>query len=260
MHVVAIDYRPGPGEALAGELAEVLGKSLYEARARLSDPAGGPAVAATYAEIDPARDRAARLRAGGFDTLLLSPEQVEVDSSRFLVRGFQLGERGLTVHSRQGQSTEIAYADVVLLLRGVRPILQAETKTVEERKFSPARAILSGGLIFTKTTRRTRQVTNEEREGFLHLYAAGKRPLALRENALDYQSLGPALRPSVAANFSHLLAELRRACPGALYDERLAGRAGRARVLGPSLNPERHLDIAISVLARVLRERLRGRS
>jgi hypothetical protein len=49
-----------------------------------------------------------------------------------------------------------------------------------------------------------------------------------------------------------LIERLRQAVPHARYDERLANRAGRARILGPLLK-DRHLDIAVSLLARVLR-------
>jgi hypothetical protein len=74
---------------------------------------------------------------------------------------------------------------------------------------------------------------------------------------LNYQSLGTALQPSVAANFAQLIERLRQAAPHARYDDRLANRAGRARILGPSLK-DRHLDIAVSLLARVLRPAARA--
>src|SRR3954453_10264045 len=54
VNVIAVHYTPGGGEALAGALAEALDKTPYEARARLSDPEGGPAVVARYGEIEPA--------------------------------------------------------------------------------------------------------------------------------------------------------------------------------------------------------------
>ncbi|HVT14839.1 MAG TPA: hypothetical protein VHQ90_01495 [Thermoanaerobaculia bacterium] len=49
------------------------------------------------------------------------------------------------------------------------------------------------------------------------------------------------------------MAELRRRCAQAVYDARLAKRGGQAQLLGPTLAPQRHLDVAISVLARALR-------
>jgi hypothetical protein len=124
----------------------------------------------------------------------------------------------------------------------------------EERKFSPLRAVVTGGMVVTKTTRRAEPVTTESREDFLHLYADGLPPLAFHAGALNYRSLGPARQPSAAANFEYLADALRRVLPHARFDDRLTNRQARARLLGPSLT-ENHLDIAVSLLSRVLRRR-----
>jgi len=253
MHVVAIHYAPGAGEKMVGGLAEALGKTLYEARARLSDPEGGPAVVGTFAEIEPAWAFAGRLRANGIAPILLAPEDIEKEAQRFLVRSFHLGERGITVVSRRGETAELAYPEIQLVLRGVRIDERTEIKRTKERKFSPSRFLLTGGMILTKTTHKAEPVTVEEREDFLHLYAEGAPPLVFRAGALKYQSLGPALRPSMAANFAYLVDFFRQTLPNARYDERLANRQGRARVLGPSLGE--NLDVAVTLLARVLRRR-----
>lgn len=254
MHIVAIHYAPGAGEALAGPLAEAQGKTLYEARARLSDPEGGPAVAGTFGEIEAAWAFAGRLRANGIDPILLNPEEVDSDADRLLVRSFELDERGITVASRRGQTAELEYGAIDFFLRGVRIDQRTKIQRTEHKKLSPVRAVVTGGMVVTKTTSTAEQVMTEEREDFLHLYTDGCPPLAFHAAALNYQSLGPALRHSTAANFAYLVDALRRALPHARYDERLTSRQGRARVLGPSLT-ENHLDIAVSLLARVLRRR-----
>ncbi len=258
MHVIAIHYAPGKGEALVPALAEATDKTLYEVRARLSSPEGGPAVVANFGEIEPAWAFAGRLRANGVVPIQLNPEDVESDAKRFLVRTFHLGERGVTVTSRRGETVELAYREIRLILRGVRVEEHRELQTTESRKFSAGRALMTGGLVVSKTTRKLQQVVTEEREDFLHLYGesqngAGKPPLAFRASAITYQSLGPALQPSITANFSYLVNTLRQAAPQSTYDERLANRQARARVLGPSLSESSHLDIAVSLLARVLR-------
>ncbi|MFY9822424.1 MAG: hypothetical protein WAM82_13655 [Thermoanaerobaculia bacterium] len=252
MYVIAIHFAPGAGETLAAPLAEALGSSLYEARARLSDPEGGPAVVANYGEIQPAWACAGRLRANGFSPLLISPEEVESNASRFQVRTFTLGGQGFTAVSRRGETAEIAYREIDLILRATRLEERTELKTTEQRKFSPGRALVTGGLILTKKTRKVEQVTTEERDELVQLYGDGRPPVVFHASGLNYQSLGTALQPSVAANFAQLIARLRQATPHARYDDRLANRAGRARILGPSLK-DRHLDIAVSLLARVLR-------
>ncbi len=251
MHVIAIHYAPGGGEALAAPLAEALDLTMYEARARTSDPEGGPAVVARYGEIEPAWACTGRLRANGISPILLTPEDVETDARRFLVRGFELGERGLTATSRRGESTEIAYRDLRLFLRGVRTSEKTDLKTTEQRKFSMGRALLTQGLMMTKTVRKTEKVTTANREEFFHLYAEGRPPLAFRSGALDYRSFGAALQPSVQANFTHLIGRMRQILPEVRFSERLANSPSRSRILGPGLKDE-HLDVAISLLARVL--------
>src|SRR5437764_3428643 len=136
---------------MAAPLAEALDKTMYEARARLSDPEGGPAVVARYGEIEPAWACTGRLRANGISPLLLTPEDVETDARRFLVRSFELGERGLTATSRRGETAEIAYRDLRLFLRGVRTEEKTDLKTTEQRKFSMSRALLTQGLMMSKT-------------------------------------------------------------------------------------------------------------
>jgi hypothetical protein len=111
--------------------------------------------------------------------------------------------------------------------------------------------------MLTKKTRTVEQVTTEDRDDFIQLYCDGRPPVVFHATGLNYQSLGTALQPSVAANFLQLVERLRRGSPQARYDDRLANRAGRARILGPLLK-DRHLDIAVSLLARVLRPAAAG--
>jgi len=251
VYVLAIHFAPGAGEALAEPLAEALGCTLYEARARVGDPQGGPAIVAHYGEIEPAWACAGRLRANGLAPILITPEDVESNAVRFQVRSFTLGGQTLTVVSRRGETAEVPYRELDLFLRGTRLEERTEVKTTEQRKFSAGRAILSGGLMLTKKTRTVEQVTTEDRDDFVQLYGDGRPPLVFHASGLNYQSLGTALQPSVAANFAQLIARLRQGAPQARYDERLANRAGRARILGPL--KDRHLDVAVSLLARVLR-------
>ncbi|HTG33581.1 MAG TPA: hypothetical protein VLB76_11700 [Thermoanaerobaculia bacterium] len=251
MHVLAVHYAPGAGEAMAASLAEALDKTPYETRARLSDPEGGPAVVARYGEIEPAWACAGRLRANGISPILLTEEDVETDPRRFLVRGFELNEQGIAATSRRGETAEIAARDIALLLRGVRIDEQTELKTTEQRKFSASRALLTQGLMMTKKVRTTEKVTTSSREEFLHLYAVGRPPLVFRSGGLDYRSFGNALQPSVQANFTHLIEEMRRTFPAAPYNERLANRQSRQRILGPGLT-DNHLDIAVSLLSHLL--------
>ncbi len=252
MLVLAIYNLRGNEALLARELAAVLQRTVYEASSRVRAPGGGPSVIARFADPRAARDAAALLRTRGFDTLLLGEEEIEDDARRFLVRGFELRAEELTVESN-GARLAVRYQDVELLVRGIRIVLHEPAAPPPTRKLSLMRAALSGGLMLTKPVRPPRQPPVEEREGFLHLYARGMPPLAWREGRLNYRSLGKALLPSRHANFAEVVTELRRRCPAAAYDERLATRAGQAQLLGPTLSTDDHLDVAISVLAAALR-------
>ncbi len=192
MYVIAIHYRPGTGEALAAPLAEALGGTLYEARARLGDPEGGPAVVATYGEIEPAWACAGRLRANGFAPILITPEDVESNASRFVVRSFTLSGEGITAVSRRGETIELAFREIDLFLKATRIDERTEVKTTEQRKFSAGRALLSGGLMLTKKTRKAEQVTTEELDEFFQLYTDGRLPLVFHASGLNYQPLGPS--------------------------------------------------------------------
>src|SRR5262249_22502996 len=148
---------------------------------------------------------------------------------------------------------EVPYAGVELMLRGVRILTHRPEAPPPKRKLSLTRAAISGGLLVTKVVQPPRPPATEERQGFLHLYLPGLPPLAWRETEVHYGARGGPLPPSRHANFAQVVAELRRRCPGAAYDDRLANRTGQAQLLGPTLSAAEHLDVAISVLAGTLR-------
>ena len=255
MHIAAIHNLPDNKKELAVALADALGATLYDARSRLSVPGNGPFVVAVSKELDAVEKIAERLQSEGFDTILLNENEIETVSSQFVVRKFRLNDKELIVESRDGQSLAIDYSDIDLILRGTCIAVSSETEILKKRKFSPGRAILSGGLIISKTTKVERDVTTEEREGFFNLYCENGLTLVFFENALIYDSLGPALQPSRIANFTYLLSELRQRQPDAVFDDRLLRRAEQALLLGPLLSPEDHLDVATALLTKNLRQK-----
>lgn len=256
MLVLAIYNLKGNEALLARQLASVLRKTVYEASSRVRAPGGGPSVIASFAAPRAAHETAAVLTAAGFDTLLLDDGAIESDERRFLVRRFELGADAMIVESRGARRLETRYADIDLLLRGVELTAHRPAPAVpagRSRKISLTRAALTGGLMLTKAVQPAQRRAIEQRQGFLHLYGRGLPPLVWRESELLYRSLGEVLHPSREANFAQVVNELRRRCPLAAYDERLASRSGQAQLLGPSLSPAQHLDVAISVLAGALR-------
>ena len=213
VYIVAIDNLGEDREGIARALSEALETTFYDALVRVRVPGKGPLIVAAYKEKNTALERAEKLGAAGFRTLVLGHDEVETDEMRIIIRKFFFGDSELEVEARTGNTVRIEYALIDMIIRGTRIVQNTETETVKDRKFDVGRTILSGGL----------------------------------------DSLGPALQLTRAANFAFVLAELRRRCPRAVYDDRLVSKAGQSRLLGSMFEPERHLDIAVSLLSRSLR-------
>jgi len=253
MHIVAIYNLPKEKEALAATLAATLGATVYEALARLKSPGQGPFVVGVSAASEQAEELCRRLGTNGFDAFLLKAGEIESGEKQLIVRKFMLGENKLTAESGPADRLEVDYTGIYLIIRGTSMAQTTTTESIKQNKFSPATAILSGGLKMTQKTEKIVESTTQHREGFFLLYSRDQKTLLFRENGLVYDSFGPALRTTRQANFSYLLEELRRRGPQACYDDRLLTRAGQTQLLGPSLNPEKYLDVATSLLAKLLR-------
>lgn len=250
MHVVAIHRLQGTPEELAPKLATALGILPYEARARVIAPGGGPAVVGCFAEAEAAAGCSERLRQQGFEVLQFDSAATEKDGTRFLAAQVTLFAEGLEAADRQGKRLRLPWEEIRLLLRGTGIVTSTATATTEEKKFSAGRAIMSGGLMLNKKVKTTTETTTQERSPFCLVYAAGHPPLLLRQDQMDYASLGADRQLSRDANFNWICTELRRRAPQAVWDDRLQTRPGQAQLLGPSLSPELYLDLAITLLAR----------
>ncbi len=252
MHVLAIDHIVEDKETISLILAQALGITLYEARGRIATGTG-PIVIASFGDKSDADKKAEQLRAAGISPLLLSQDEIETDETRISARTFLLMDTGLVIGTRTGKEVRMAYSDVSLIIRGTRITHTTSTQTEKSRKFAPDLAIMSGGLMMTKSSKVTSRSITDVRDGFFNLYAANLPPVAFLEPNVLYDSLGQALQPTRTANFVRLLEEIKQRCTAALFDDRLVNRPGQVRLLGPLFTPEEHLDIAISVLARSLR-------
>lgn len=254
MHVVAIHSIKQDKETLASSLAAILKVTIYEALTRLRAPGNGPLTVAILAEKERAEQLSEQLHSAGFKALVLTDGEIKATSCAWIVRRFRLGEHELYVGKERGGDLDISFQDIDLILRGMRISHGTTTETVKDRSMDLGRAVLSGGMMITKTTKTIRDIKTEAREQFINLYAGDAPTIVFRENTLDYNSLGSALKPSRSDNFTYIVTELRRCCMGAKYDKRLMNRAAQAALLGPLLNPEDHLIVATALLAKVLRE------
>ncbi len=254
MHIAAIYNLPDHKDDLAEALAAALGTTLYEACSRLRLPGKGPFVAASYQDREAAEKIVERLASGGFNAIVLARNEIEKESAQFIVRKFRLDDEVLDVESETGQHLTVDYRSIDLLLRGTSIARKTETETIKKRKFSLGRTVLSGGLVMSRTEKIKREIKTEKREGFFNLYCGGLPAFVFRESTLVYESPGFALKPSRFANFAYLISELKQRQPGAVFDERLLRRAEQAALLGPLLSPEEFLNVATSLLAKILRQ------
>ena len=253
MYFLAIHNLPEDRAAFAPALASALGITSYEASVRLRVPGSGPLVIATFGERSAADEASRKLEASGLTTVMISDEENTSAQKGFPVRTFRFNDHTLHAESRQRETLDIDYQTIFLIIRGTGIKQETSTGTTTEQKFNLGKAILTGGLIISKTVKTTEQKITEEREGFLFVYAEGVLPLVFREGALDYSSLGPALQPSLIANFTTLLAEIRRRSPQARFDDRLTSKAGQVQLLGPLLDAHKYIGVALELLVRVLR-------
>jgi hypothetical protein len=257
MHVVVIYSLDDNKESMSEALAASLGTTTYEAAARLRVPGSGPLTVAVFAEKNRAVGLLEKLQSTGFSAFVLTSDEIEMEGRALIVRRFSLGGRDLSVTTDKGDGISIPFQKIELILRGTAIAHDVATETVKNRSLSLGRAVLSGGMMITKTTKNVREITTEERQGFVNLYIGNNPTLVFFENGLVYDSLGSAMRQSRSANFAYLVAELRRRCPDSLYDERLLRRAGQVAILGPSLNPEEHLIVATALLQKMFRSKRR---
>ncbi|RII26311.1 MAG: hypothetical protein CXR31_11490 [Geobacter sp.] len=252
MHVVVIHGWKEETPELVRTLAAALGVMVFEARQRMIG--GGPSVVASFADPQQAMALADRLRQGGIAALVVDATAVRNRTGFFIVRRFVLGTYALKIEENDGNSAEIPYEEIDLLLPCTSVTGYTETKTVTERKLSLGKTILSGGIPMKTKVERKEEVSHEETRKVLYLHA-GNRPLILfNQSNLTYDGFGSAMKMSRELNFSYLLSELRLLSPGAAYDERLLNRAGQVRILGPAQSLETSLDLAAEILIRTLRK------
>jgi hypothetical protein len=252
MHVVVIHNWKAETPELAQALCAALNITPYEVRQRLGG--SGPAVAAHFADQSQAQGLAKQLNQAGIATLIVDAEE-RGQGGPFIVRRFELGDTALRIEQTDRQAQEIPYGEVDLLLPAASIVAYTEKKTVTGRKFSLGKTIMAGGIPMSKRVERQEEATAEERGKVLYLYAGNRQPMVFSQNGLIYDGLGKAMQLTRELNFGYLVGELRRRCSQAVYDERLHNRAGLVRLLGPALDPETHLELAVEILARTLQRR-----
>ena len=254
MHLVA-SIRPASDlEAAVAALVASAAMTKAEARMRLAPEP--PALLVRLPPEDAARV-VIELGRAGLPALAMD-EDVPSDSERFQVRSFAFEAASGHFTSRTGERLAVPWDDVRLVLRGVRTSRTTTEHTETRQKLAPGRAVLTGGLVFTKKTTSTVRNVQEDSEQLLLLHTDALR-LILGEQALEFSGLGPLLQPARTANIGVLENELRRRTPRAFHDDRLLrlGRRTLPFVLGGNERTSNTRSV-VDVLAAVLDHAVRN--
>lgn len=165
------------------------------------------------------------LRSSGCSVLAIDAA-FPTDDDRLRARRFSLGAVGASLTARSGESLQFAWPEVAAVLRGARASRMDVARTERSKSFSVGRAVLTGGLVTSRTSTATVRSSSETTEQVVILYLRDGRAATLAEHELEFSCLGPGMQPSSAANVAELAHRLRLHASGAFYDERLV-RLGR---------------------------------
>lgn len=251
VHILVIHHWPQEDPTVEQTVAEALGMLVFETRQRMVG--GGPVVIAKFADRQQAETLEARLMKEGVPTLLVDTETLRARAEPLWVRTFRLDETALDLETAGGENVKLPYAKIRLMLSATTVVGQSEsTSTITKRKFSLGKTLLAGGIPLTKKVKQQQTLRSEERDEVLCLHALNHPPIFFCRGTLNYAGLGVAIQLSRELNFTHLKNELTRYAPQALRDNRLLNRANQVRLLGTSLDPDSHLDLAFEILVRTL--------
>jgi len=218
VHIVAItELSAGPDAAWAA-LASELATTAYELR--LAVAGGLPAV--VLATVDPvaAQSALAAIERHGHLGAVCDRARITPSDRMTTLVDFALGPAGLTATARGAD--DLPYRDLQALVRATRCSASTSTHQVSERTLRPGMAIVTGGLVMSKKTKREVVSRTETREQVLYLFRkSGAPPWILRERSARYAGLGADLRPTSLENFATTIAQLRARAPHAAYDDRL---------------------------------------
>jgi hypothetical protein len=197
--------------------AVLCGLTLMEVRALCSGVL--PKILVRQAPEDQARRLAAGLRDLGFRAFVAEVRQVPTDAQRIVARQLEWTSTGFAVTDGRGARHDCPSASIALFQPGHRTTSHSELVKSTERKFSMGRALLTGGLSFSKKVVTVTEQVTSERESFILVVRAESLPaIILYESRLGFQCLGADIKPTRHLNLKALLERLRALAPAPLDD------------------------------------------
>jgi hypothetical protein len=207
-------------ETEAKALASQLGGLAYEYRLKLN--AGEPAIVLATPDGVVARLCVEKLRMRGHEAMVVAANDVIRADAMLALKRFHFESDALV--SSDGLGARLPWGDITALVRATHRTVTESSEVVQEKKFSPMRAALSGGLVINTTTTTKLKTHTSENEAVLYIFAAGTAPWLLRERHARYDALGSAVTLQSLENFRLTVAEIRKHAPRAPFDERLVTR------------------------------------
>jgi hypothetical protein len=246
MYVVAITRADGELKALA----EAMGVTPYDARGHVQ--AGAPRVIYIRAEKADAQALADKVTAAGFAAIVVGTEDTLSNAHRQIPRSFEFHDDAFAIYLRDGQGFGLAYGDIRALIRGTRIVVATQVEHEVIKKKSAALRMATGGLVKHRKEVIKKTTTSDERQGFIEVIPRSGASVLLLERELVYDGMGSLKSPTRMANFNALFGLLKERSPGAQVDDRLVARGNQVRILGPQLSPEEDVDLAVTLVARVI--------
>jgi hypothetical protein len=224
VEIVALTKLATSPEVEAPLLAQDLGITAYEARQKLA--VGMPCVLLVTPDRARALSLLGALRGRAHGAVACEGRDVVPSGAMVHVRRFHLDAGALVLDpSQEGQAAtapeRVPYAEMLALVRATHRRSFETHEETKEKKFRPAAALMSGGVILTKTVKRDVVRTAEEKEQVLYIVRKGRVPCLLCEGSAHYAGLGDAVRATRMENFTTTVRLLRERAPAAAYDERL---------------------------------------
>jgi hypothetical protein len=221
MFVVALAKLAGTLDAELPHLASDLGQTPYEARMMLTG--GMPSIVLLTPDKHAAITLLGRLKAREHHAVAIDSSAVVSGETLKQIRKFHFDSDSLILDDDLQES--IPYDDILVLLRASHE--SRVTNSIEEKskQFSAGRAILSGGLVLTKNSTKSKDVHSEERQDVLYIFRnGGAHPVLLNASVARYTGLGQRMATTERANFLTTVEMIRERTPHAYYDERLVTR------------------------------------
>jgi hypothetical protein len=214
---LAILNAPPRGADLAPAVARALGVTAFEANQVLRGTP--PWVLLKTPDAAKAARLATELASAGVIAVELAT--VPTTETMHEVRGFAFEPDALVSLNQNGTSERLPWAEVSALVRGFRRVATTDVEVHRERKFDLGRAVLTQGLVLSKTEKKVTETHGEAREPIVYLLRRGGAPWFTTESRCRYDGLGPLLKPARVENFNTVVKQLQARLPQVPFDDRL---------------------------------------